>query len=111
VKPSAFCFSSALLRGLPACLEGGHQGTLDAPNADLVEVHPVAVAGFQGFDEQVIQRDSLEQGFEGLGDLGGLACSWASPCGVVDGDGIQALFDREAKRFLARLRRFICGLP
>ena len=43
-----------------ACLVGGHQGALDGPDADLVEVQPVAVARFQGVDEQVIQRDLLQ---------------------------------------------------
>ena len=52
-----------------ACLVGRHQGALDGPDADVVEVQAVAVAGLQGLDEEMVQGDLGEQLVPLLGGL------------------------------------------
>ena len=40
-----------------ARLKGGLQGALDGPDADVMEIQAIAVAGFQGLDEEMVEGD------------------------------------------------------
>jgi hypothetical protein len=51
----------ALACCIKASLVGGLQRGLDAPDAHVVEVEPVAALGFQGVDEQVLLGDLFKQ--------------------------------------------------
>jgi len=59
--------------GTQSSVKGSLQGALDTPDAHVVEVQTVAVAGLQGFDEQVVQGDRFEQELDLVGgECGGL---------------------------------------
>ncbi|AFU62878.1 putative terminase small subunit gpNu1 [Acidithiobacillus phage AcaML1] len=66
-----------------ACLVGRHQGALDGPDADVVEVQAVPVAGFQGLDEEMVQGDPGEQLVQLLGGLVGSFSHHGSPWRVL----------------------------
>jgi NAD dependent epimerase/dehydratase family enzyme len=65
---SGFC--GGVLSCGQASLVGGHQRALDAPDADVVEVQAVMVAGLQGLDEEMLLGDPGEQLVELLGGFG-----------------------------------------
>ena len=47
-----------------ASVKGRAQGALHTPDADIVEIQPITVLGYQGLNEQVILGNRLEQAFD-----------------------------------------------
>jgi hypothetical protein len=75
-----------------ARFKGGFQGTLETPNANVVEIQAIAVAGFQSVDEEVVQGDLGQKVIELLGVHGGFP--W-----VIDVLVMNALLKLKAKCF------------
>ena len=74
-------FLGCFLGGSQAGLVGSEQRLLDAPDADIVEVHRVAVARLQGVDEEVLLGDPGQQRIQRLdgvaaGFSGGGLTAW-----------------------------------
>jgi hypothetical protein len=74
---------------LDARLEGRFQRVPDAPHRRVVEVEAVGVAGFQGFDAQMLLGDQGEDGVDLAHGVFLSGCGWR--------DVMNALFPMEAK--------------